>query len=604
MSKMSGEPLHLITTADERTWPISGPVLWLGEWCRLYERRRVWKAFGGELVPYHWRDRERFERDYLYLDDLYERTLASLTIRLNDLHGVRFSARYWRILVGPWLAYFTHILFDRWLSVHAAASQYCVSGTICLPRAAYSVAPNDMSDFLRLIREDEWNSRVYADIIEKTTSIFVSYQCDDVLPTGTEVKPNLRQPGAERKSIKGWAYSVVKRFTHRLARIFDQPTDVFVNTPYVSNWTLVRLFLRLGQFPVLWGGVQAPVVAENQNSRAWIIDQVADTDFEKYLLSSIPRHIPRCWIEGYEVLLQCLPTLPWPSSPKALYTANVLWHDTVAMAYFAEKAEKGAVLVYGQHGGVYGTARFQFAREHESKISDRYLVWGKAGVGAEHEQVVGITKLDTTCHGPFTRHHRLLYVTLNTSRYSYRLCSESARDFLGDLDESFRLIDLLKPEITPHVTIRLSPGELGWNLPQRWRDRFPHIRLDPGYKYIYKLMRTSRLIVFGYNQTGFLESVAMNIPCVLVNNLESYPVKNEALPYYERLIAAGVCHANSQSAAEHINNVWSRIDDWWFSPDVQSVLDQFRYQYCDLKKSLEKRLANQLVPMPRRTGFA
>ena len=33
---------HLITTADERTWKLDSPVLFLGEWCRLYDRNAVW----------------------------------------------------------------------------------------------------------------------------------------------------------------------------------------------------------------------------------------------------------------------------------------------------------------------------------------------------------------------------------------------------------------------------------------------------------------------------------------------------------------------------------------------------------------------------------
>lgn len=36
---------YLITTADERTWKFDRPVLFLGEWCRLYDRRHVWQQY-------------------------------------------------------------------------------------------------------------------------------------------------------------------------------------------------------------------------------------------------------------------------------------------------------------------------------------------------------------------------------------------------------------------------------------------------------------------------------------------------------------------------------------------------------------------------------
>jgi hypothetical protein len=44
---------HLITTADERTWKFDRPVLFLGEWCRLYDRKQVWGGMDGIVAePY------------------------------------------------------------------------------------------------------------------------------------------------------------------------------------------------------------------------------------------------------------------------------------------------------------------------------------------------------------------------------------------------------------------------------------------------------------------------------------------------------------------------------------------------------------------------
>ena len=65
----------LITTADERSWRTDRPVLFLGEWCKLYDRRHVWSNLDAKVVPYHWDDRAQFYRDCLYLNDLYEKEL-------------------------------------------------------------------------------------------------------------------------------------------------------------------------------------------------------------------------------------------------------------------------------------------------------------------------------------------------------------------------------------------------------------------------------------------------------------------------------------------------------------------------------------------------
>jgi predicted dehydrogenase len=82
------------------------------------------------VLQYHWNDRAKLCNDYRYLQDLYERLLLDLASQLNKIHGANHGVRYWRILIGPWLGYFTQILFDRWTSIQQAVCQPQVSGTI------------------------------------------------------------------------------------------------------------------------------------------------------------------------------------------------------------------------------------------------------------------------------------------------------------------------------------------------------------------------------------------------------------------------------------------------------------------------------------------
>jgi putative transferase (TIGR04331 family) len=264
------------------------------------------------------------------------------------------------------------------------------------------------------------------------------------------------------------------------------------------------------------------------------------------------------------------------------------------MGYFAEMTEQGVPLLYGQHGGIFGTAKFQFGREHEGKVANGYLAWGAGGIGFSHEHNVGITKLDAPQPGPFEGKHRLLFVTLNTSRYSYRLCSESARNFLAELKDSFEMIGAFRGDIKKESLVRLLPSELGWHLPERWRDHCPDISVEPGYADIYQLMRTSRIVVFNYNQTGFLESLAMGIPTVLLCDFCKYPLKDDAIQFYDALKKVGICHATPRSAANHINAVWNSVDAWWNMTDVQEAVSTFRRQYCDLTDDLLGRVLEQI----------
>lgn len=101
-----------------------------------------------------------------------------------------------------------------------------------------------------------------------------------------------------------------------------------------------------------------------------------DSPFDDFVNRLIPKHIPAVFLEGYKAIVKQTDELLWPKNPKVIYTSNVLWHDSVSMAYTAEKTENGAGLLYGQHGGFYGSALYSWAEKHEIEISDKYLTWG------------------------------------------------------------------------------------------------------------------------------------------------------------------------------------------------------------------------------------
>src|SRR5437870_13207002 len=105
--------MFLITTADQQFWRTNDRVLFLGEWCKLYSQRHVWLAMDSETLPYHWNDRTRLLSDHSYLTAVYEKYLEELAPKLNKIHGISQSARFWRIVVGPWLQYFIVIFYDR-----------------------------------------------------------------------------------------------------------------------------------------------------------------------------------------------------------------------------------------------------------------------------------------------------------------------------------------------------------------------------------------------------------------------------------------------------------------------------------------------------------
>lgn len=566
----------LVTTAIEETWSEERPTLFLGEWCRLYSRKDRWSKMDAVILPYHWEDRSRFYSDYLYMNKIYENILFSLSTHLNQKHSVNHSVRYWRILVGPWLAYFIHMLMDRWLSINSAVDSYEISETIILTGCEEDLVPNDMNQFVTFFRKDIWNHLLYSEIIKRKNIPFsikkYSKPNDD---------PGFIKDGFKKRALGNYS-KIVKPFVRK--------RDVFIKNSYLSKVNETLLHVKIGQFPQFWPDIQPVRAVFDWQQRNWRLDIEAANEFEQLLIDIIPEQIPKIFLEGYELLREQVENLPWPENPSVIYTSNVLWHDTVSMAYTAAKVDKGSKLVYGQHGGVYGTAKFSFAEEHEIKVSNRYLTWGWRCETNGSIIPVGISKAVTTPNLNWNDNDCLLLITLNLPRYTYRLCSESAINLAKYFEENFIFTDRLTDTLKKKLLVRLTPWDDGWCASSRWLDRFPSVNIDSGHKKIYGLMKKSRIVVLTYNQTGILETLSMRIPSILFCSLETAPLRESAIPFYAELKRVGILHDNPESAADHVNKVWDDVNAWWMNDDVQSVVTNFTNHYCHRPRNIVHRV--------------
>ena len=74
---------YLITTADERTWVKDQPVLFLGEWCRLYNRKHIWSKVDAIVAEPYGLNEGQKDRDLDYIYVLRDQLVKELASELN-----------------------------------------------------------------------------------------------------------------------------------------------------------------------------------------------------------------------------------------------------------------------------------------------------------------------------------------------------------------------------------------------------------------------------------------------------------------------------------------------------------------------------------------
>jgi putative transferase (TIGR04331 family) len=566
----------LITTALEETWNDDEPVLFLGEWCRQYSHKERWSKMDAEVLPYHWDDRNKLYVDYQYLQKFYERLLRELTVQLNQIHSTEHSLRYWRILIGPWLGYFTQILFDRWTSIQQAINQHQLSGTIVLGGNEDMLVPNDMEDMARLFVSDEWNHLLYANILQKAGNV----SCEIKKRSNSRSVPFV-VPISRAKKVKKYLTSLASS----VASTFSRDSDLFFFNTYLPIKEELKLQLQCHQLPQRWRKQQTPKVPVDLAQRQWIVSGNSESEFEKFTRWIISQQIPTIYLEGYTQLVYQSERLLWPKKPKLICTSYSL--DDVLKIWIAEKVEKGSPLVLNQYGGHYGLGRWSFVEDHEMAICDRYLSWGWDNPNQPKIKPIGQFKLKSPLNVNHAEQDGMLLVCNVVPRYSYFMYSITvSRQWLDYFDEQCSFITHLPENVRKALTVRLHSSDYGWSQMARWREQFSDLHIDDGQTKINQLITKSKLYVSTYNATTFLESFSMNVPTIIYWNPSHWELRDSAIPYFEMLKQVGIFHDSPESAASHVVKIWDNVDAWWNSESVTIALEKFKHRYSRIPRNI------------------
>lgn len=567
--------MFLITTADQRFWKTDGPVLFLGEWCKIFSERPVWEKLRYEVLPYHWDDREKLYRDYLYLNRLYEEVLEQLCTCFNEIHGEDRTTRYWRIIIGPWLFYFIEILFDRYQSLVTAELSGKVANTYITKAAAGQWIPKDFDQFISFFINEEYNHYLYSRIIEIRGR--VPWEFKNVSRDQPAFGAIYDRKDGHAPSLKRLFMEKLKNMCRGLSSVFT-PKIVFVSS-YFSRSDQIKLELALGQAPYLFPpNIDIPNREIDLEMRKKIRFHSPGSEFVELLYSLLPEQIPQCYLESYRSTKERA-LREFPSKPRMILTANAHIANEGFKVWSASSVEKGTLLLGTQHGGCYGTALWMANEEHEYSIYDRYYSWGWSDPAEEKIKPMPAVKLNSAIKLRPVKNGRILLVNMCIPRYSYWMYSipVAATGYNRYLDNIFEFIKSLENMPRKLLLTRLYPEDYGFNQRERFVLQCPDIECYLGNRTMYEQLNESRLFIGTYNATTYLETFSANFPTVLFWDPASWEMRPEARPYFEKLHAAGIFHDTPESAARLVNEICSDPLEWWNQPRVQEAKKQF----CD-----------------------
>ena len=570
---------HLITTADERTWKFDRPVVFLGEWCKSYNRKHIWEHMDAETLCPLGEGQAQKNKLFAEARVLESQLFPVLVEVLNKHHKLTYTERTWKILIGPWLRRNVDVISNRINTVEKCMQLYTLSGTTAI-RGDVSLAPVDALTALASYGRDDWNVAVFIRIME-----LVGADCPvEWLPDSAATEPPASVASLSTPIIK----KVLKQLAiiiGKLARAFCRKTDAFIIHTYLPLLQQIKLQIALGQFPQFWV-IPKPALTNRVDSQ---LRQQLLSAFTERLESRHARlaatltieTLPSCYLEEFSILLETVQKLPFPAKPRFIFTSNNFEANEVFQLWAALKAQSGSKYYVGQHGNNYGT-HILMHKTVEEETSDCFLTWGWKADLPQHTPAF-IFKMSGKRKRITQEPDGGLLLVENILGHRVYVW-DRPYDFNIYLKEQMTFVSRLRTNIKKKLTVRLHYTHVSFNACEieRWHDFDPSVNLESGTAPFEQLVRKSRLVVYGYDSTGILESLALNRPTIILMENKFDFLRPEAIPYYQLLLDAGILHMLPEAAANKVNEIWDCIDEWWGSEEIQTARQVFCEQYSRL----------------------
>ena len=553
----------LVTTALEDTWGDGDEhLIFLGEWCRSYDRKDVWGKRSHEVMPYHWTDREKFAKDYDYLEGLYERVLIQLSFALNKHHGLNKPVLYWRTIVGTWLLTYLAILWDRWESLRIVAEKCDYSEIILLDVDQKETVPVDYTEFTDFMNTHLWNMSIFEKIIK--------YK-------GLEgVKCHARGRRAKQLVARNvWKRKILYIINRVISWVPIKEKIVFSKS-YFSLKDFIALSVRLKQFPCWHLEFEEVLDSANNkfhnthlsNDRNIDLKLDCKNEFEHFLSLNVFNQLPILLVEGFSYLCKNAENIK--TNADLIFSSNSHWSNLFFNTWMADNVINGKRFISSVHGGSMRGKYSIFG--HEEKISYKKVVW-HVPYNIKHKQLPPhkITKTNR----PKYSGKNLLVIGLEFPIYSYRIQSGPGADLLlENIQLNIDFYALLN--IIPKENLRMKPAlsNLGWNTRKRYKDEFSEHNIVYG-KSLKKEMEKSKIIVCTYPQTTLSDAMHSGVPTILLYPEKYWEVEEVFDELIQAIKDAKIVFSDAKKAARHINEIWSDPQEWWESSKVSSAREMF-----------------------------
>lgn len=478
--------------------------------------------------------------------------LSELTRLLNEFHHREKSERYYDILAGDWLEFLAHIVFAAMVETGGPGAT--------ATRRPIPVFTDPHTHVLR------WQSDRLSERLRWAVAT--------LLKGGSPAKWEFESNSATIAS------GGRERFAARMLKVVATPRPgVLLVSPYFrgAHRETAGVLWRWRRW-ARWDNLHYPVQVSAMVDQAWrkrYADAVVPvSDLAGLLRVLLPLYLPVALLEGFKDFRAAVLAMP-VSRPRVAYSANALHHHLTFKLLAAEWMEEGTRLLYHQHGGGYGIDKAHAVEEFETRVADRFFTFGWTN-GNPKVRPLSPAGLNA----PRSVRKHFLLSCVDFPKVVYRL---HFHPMPGTIQTMHRETSDFLVALPDHGNLMVRPymHDYGWGFSEMMRRAAPEAAFDD--RSVGALIRyaQSRLVVHNYLGTGWLETLALDIPTVCFFDSDTYAFRDDARPWIDALERVGILHRAGGAAARFVSGLGNDPEGWWSKPEVQQARHDFIERYAN-----------------------
>ena len=583
MPNMDKKDYTLIIAHDREAIHLDTPLILLGKWCDIDNFSDECK---GEVIFANnpLADNNEREKHYYKIQKISERLLSRMGKRLNTYHKVSFPNKVWKMLLGNYVLMFSHLTYVKWLLLQNA---FKINNTkvVRVPMFDYQddFYPKNYKHFSCLLNSENFYEYLTKEIILKM----------DFNVNIEEFKKNhftQEYYSVNIPSFKKRLYEKIIVAGKWIYKSGINPKILFFNSSLPTDVEL-KYNLQLGQIPFIHPFEDLKIKETRDHELRTKLKSNNYSGFEKILYELLWDFTPISYLESFSSNYNQISEQTKKFNPNTIVTSMVgIMESEPFLLYLASKGENKPTVISLQHGGRYGTAKYNNVEEHEIEVSDYFFSWGwktKNNVIPSYMHKQLGSKKKNAKSGSY-----LIFLPYGTHLHPKRIaCSIWLTGMEKFIDDQKIFFNNIEPKIKTKLRIRSLVH--AWQSKKRLSDHVSDFH-ESKKTYMQDLNR-AKIAVHTCCSTTLLETLAFDIPTIAFFDKDSDRISDHASKYFEMLTDVKILHYDPLSAANHINSVWDDVEEWWYSEEVKKAKRNFVKEFANLNENSEDEFFSQLI---------